>query len=131
MAVVEMGGRPERDEELAAVRIGTGVGHRQYPGFAVTKRGVELVPELVPGSPGAGAEAIPALDHESVDDTVERDAVVERPRSLLAGGGIGPLPGAFSEADEVGHRIGGLLVEELDRKRSLGRVEQCVCAGLQ
>src|SRR5690606_32078162 len=53
-----------RNEELAAVRVGAGVGHRQNAGAAVLQAWIELVRKAVPGSTGAGAERVSTLDHE-------------------------------------------------------------------
>ena len=67
----------ERDEELAAVGVGAGVGHRQEPAAIVAQAGAELVGELVAGAARAVAHRAAALDHEAVDDAVEDQAVVE------------------------------------------------------
>ena len=65
------GVRPERDEELAAVRVRPRVGHREDAGLVVAQLRVELVGELVAGAAGALPERIAALDHEAVDHAVE------------------------------------------------------------
>src|SRR5437868_472835 len=70
VAVVEVRCRPERNEELTAIGVGTAIGHRQNAGLAVTQRWMKLVSEIVPGSTRTSAERIAALDHESVDDAV-------------------------------------------------------------
>ena len=56
VAIVEMQRRRERDEELAAVGIGSGVGHREDAAFGMAQLGVEFVFELVARSAGAVAE---------------------------------------------------------------------------
>jgi hypothetical protein len=63
------------DEELAAVRVGPGVRHRDRPDL-VAAGSRELVGEGVPGAAGAGPLRVPALAHEALDDAVEDDAVV-------------------------------------------------------
>ncbi len=63
------------DEELAAVRIRTRVGHRQCPPSVLARH--RLVGEAVAGPSAAGAGRIAALNHESFDNPVEDDAVVE------------------------------------------------------
>ena len=90
----------------------------------------ELVLEAVAGAAGAGAERAAALDHEAVDDAVERQAVVERPVDRLAGDRILPRLGAFGEADEVGDGLGRDVVEQLDDEGALVRGEVRVGAWL-
>ena len=73
-------------------------GHRKHPGAGVPQGRVELVGEVVAGTASAGAEAIPTLDHESVDHPVKDDAVVIRPAARLPGDRAAPdrravLPG--------------------------------------
>ena len=53
--------------------------------------GVELVLELVPGTAGAVAQRVTALDHEAADHPVEDRAVVQLVGGLLAGRRVGPL----------------------------------------
>ena len=77
--VVEPRARRRRDEELRAVGVGAGVGHREGEGAVVAQRAVELVLELVApdgGAAGAVAERVARLAHEPLDDAVEDDAVV-------------------------------------------------------
>src|SRR5919109_545354 len=76
MLVIEVRCGSERDEELAAVGVGAGIGHRQDAGFAVSQCGVEFVGELVAGATVSLPERIAALDHEAVDHAMEHDAVV-------------------------------------------------------
>src|SRR6476659_1521962 len=59
--VVAVGRRADRDEELAAVGVGPGIGHRENAGFLVPQRGMELVGELVPWPADALPERVPAL----------------------------------------------------------------------
>ena len=124
VAVVEMRRRPERDEELAAV----GVRARRWPSTGCPPSmwrsvGMELVGEVVARPAGALAEPIAALDHEAVDHAVEDDAVVERRLPPLAGRRVAPLLGALGEADEVGDRVGGFLVEQADVEVAFRRLE--------
>src|SRR5579871_5687601 len=91
------------DEELRAVRVRAGVGHRERaPDDLVL---VDLVVEGVPRSAGAGAFRAPALDHEVFDHAVEREPVVEAVGRELA---------------EVLDGLGSLLVEQLEDDRPLG-----------
>src|SRR5215204_1355672 len=62
------------DEELAAVRVGPRVGHRE--GAADDLVLVDLVLELVAGAAGAGALRTAALNHEVADHAVEDQPVV-------------------------------------------------------
>ena len=92
--------------------------------------GVDLVLEEVAGIAGAVAEAIAALDHEAGDDAVEGGAVVEGLMvHFLEGLGVGPVFGAFGEADEVGDGDGGFLVEELAGEAAHGGVDDGGRAG--
>ena len=63
---------------------------------------------VVAGPADALAERIAALNHEAVDHAVEDDAVVVRLRDLLVGARVGPLLGAFGQADEVVDRVRAL-----------------------
>ena len=63
------------DEELRAVGVRPGVGHRQRAADDLVL--VELVLERVAGAAGAGALRAAALDHEVADDPVEDQPVVE------------------------------------------------------
>src|SRR4029453_18465920 len=94
---VEPGGRLGRnDEELGAVGVGPGVGHRQRPPDQLAV--VDLVAEVVAGAAGAGALGAAALDHEVADHAVEDGAVVEA------------LP---RQADEVADGLGGRVGPQL------------------
>ena len=63
------------DEELAAVRIRSGIRHRERTSLDLVV--VELVLELVARAAGPRAFWAPALDHEVRDHAVEDEAVVE------------------------------------------------------
>ncbi len=76
MFSVEPVGWDVGDEELAAVRSWTGVGHGEDAGFAVFEAGMKFVAEAVAGSAHAASCRVAALDHEVFDDSVELDAVV-------------------------------------------------------
>src|SRR5829696_2837685 len=90
------------DEELGAVRVRAGVGHGQRAADDLVI--VELVLERVAGAAGARALRAAALDHEVLDHAVEDEPVVEAvARELL----------------EVRHRLGRVLVEELEGDRAL------------
>ncbi|CPU65303.1 Uncharacterised protein [Mycobacteroides abscessus] len=86
---------------------------------------MDLVVERVAGAAGAGPERAAALDHEVLDHAVEDQAVVEGLGALGAGAGVGPRRGALGEADEVRHRLRGVVRQELDPDVTCGRVEGC------
>ena len=100
------------------------------PGSSKVRRGVDLVLEEVAGVARAVARAVAALDHEAGDDAVEGGAVVEGLAvHLLQGLGVGPVLGAFGEADEVGDGDGRLLVVELAGQAAHGGVDDGGGAG--
>src|SRR5439155_2289989 len=68
-----LGGRD--DEELRAVRVGAGIRHRQRTAYDAVL--VRLVLERVAGTAGSRSLRAASLDHELLDDAVEREAVVE------------------------------------------------------
>src|SRR5215208_3794037 len=74
LAVQPGSGFGGHDEELAAVRVGSGIGHRERSADDLVI--VDLVLELVAGSAGAGALRAAALDHEVADHAMEDQAVV-------------------------------------------------------
>ena len=83
--------------------LGPELAMARRPGSSKVRRGVDLVLEEVAGVAGTVASAVAALDHEAGDDAVEGGSVVEGlAGDLLVGCGIGPVLGAFGEADEVG-----------------------------
>ena len=92
-----------RDEELRAVGVRPGVGHRQHAGRIVLEVRVELVGKRVAGAAGAAPFGAARLDHEVGDDAVELQAVVEAPRH---------------EGLKIGHRLRGLVVVELEANRA-------------
>src|SRR6267378_1550680 len=74
----EPAGVGDRDEEVAAVGVGAGVGHGQFAGLLEAVFGaLGFVGELVAGAAHAGAFGVAALDHELGDDAMEDGAVVE------------------------------------------------------
>ena len=90
------------DEELAAVGVRAGVGHRQHAAL-VAHAVVGLVLELVARTAGAGALRAAALDHEIGDHAVELQAVVEA---------------ALGEIDEIGDRQRRLFGDTARRGRA-------------
>jgi hypothetical protein len=77
VAVVEVGLGVERDEKLRAVRIGTGIRHRERARRVVAEFVVELVVEGVSGTAAASLGGVAALNHEAFDDAVEGNIVVQ------------------------------------------------------
>ena len=89
--------------------------HREDARTCVPPRRVELVREVVAGTPRAGAEAVAPLYHESADDAVERDPVVVRRLLLFTRRGIAPFLCSLHQADEVGDGIRRFLFEQANR----------------
>mmetsp|Transcript_34881 Transcript_34881/g.96257 ORF Transcript_34881/g.96257 Transcript_34881/m.96257 type:complete len:374 (+) Transcript_34881:339-1460(+) len=101
MLAVEPRARHSRDEELRAICIRAGIGHRQCERSVVLQSPMELVLELAtPNAFSACAIAlrVAALDHEALDHPVE-DRVVVIPVLRVHG--------------EVFHRFRALLEEQL------------------
>ena len=94
--------RPADEEELAAVRVRAGVGHRHRADLVLRRLG-QLVLELVAGAAAARAGRVAALAHEAVDDAVEDHPVVVVVRR---------------EEDEVVDGLGGLQRVERDHDRA-------------
>lgn len=79
MLSIQPGRRRQRDEELAPVRVGSGVCHAEYTGASVLQVIPNLVLELFTVDAGAAPSRtgrIAALDHEVRDDAVEDGVVV-------------------------------------------------------
>src|SRR6266568_5510412 len=120
VTAVEVRDRGLGDEELRAVRVRAGVRHGEQPGAVELVVGADLVREAEARPAVAGAERIAALDHEVRDDPVEDRPVVERALHLLVRDGVGPLLRPLHQAEEVLHRLGCLLGEELHYEVSGG-----------
>ena len=123
------------DEKLRAVGAAAGgawagVSHGEEAGCVEGEVGIDLVLKEVAGVAGAVTDAVAALNHEVGDDTVEGGAVIEGlVVHLLKGFGVGPVFGAFGEADEVGDGDGGLLVIELAGEAPHGGIDDGRGAG--
>jgi hypothetical protein len=85
------------DEELASVRVRTGVGHGENARFVVPEIGRELVLEAIAGAARARALGATALDHEPADHPVECQVIVKAP---------------FGKVREAQYRARGLIGEE-------------------
>src|SRR5271157_4835169 len=84
------------EEELAAVRVGTAVGHSQFSGLVELVRCAHgFILKAVAGATHAGARGIAPLDHEVGNDAVEDGSVVELAGGFGACGRVGPLLGAL------------------------------------
>src|SRR5215211_2352712 len=97
------------DEELAAVGVGSAIGHGKRPAHDPVL--VDLILELVARATGARPLRAAALDHEVLDDAVEDEPVVVA---------------VTRELQEVAHGLRGILVEERDGHRALVRVQSCL-----
>ena len=87
--------------KLRAVGVRPGIGHRERAADDLVR--VDLVLERVAGAAGAGALRTAALDHEVLDDAVERQPVIEAVGSQLL---------------EVLDRLRRLVVEQLEDDRA-------------
>lgn len=65
----------QADEKLAAIGVGTSIGHRHGPGFIRAFNSFVL--ELVAGAPSAGSGGVAALNDETGHHPVEGDVVIE------------------------------------------------------
>jgi hypothetical protein len=107
LAVEPGGGLRGDDEELRAVRVRAGVGHRQRPSHDLVL--VDLVLEGVAGAAAPGALRATALDHEVRDHAVEDELVVEAVGGELA---------------EVLDRLGRGVLEQLELDRPMVGVQR-------
>ena len=97
---IKPGTRHMRDEELRSVGVWPGVSHGKHPRFGMAQlQSRRFIGEGVAGPTGAGALRATALDHEVVDNAVERQAIVE---ALL------------SKLDKVRDGLGSLGLEKLE-----------------
>ena len=99
------------DEELRAVGVRAGVGHRQRAANDLVL--VDLVLELVARTARARPLRAAALDHEVGDHAMEDEAVVE-----VVGG----------ELAEVIDRLGRVVVEQLDARSCRGWCSCWLCS---
>src|SRR5260370_24634074 len=94
--VVQPRRRRDGHEKLAAVAIGTGVGHREHARFSVFQLGMKLVGEFVARPAAARTLGASALDHEIRTHAMKNEAVIKR------------LPGfaPLSETEKILYRPG-------------------------
>jgi len=112
--VVEPAGGGNGDKKLAAIGVGSGIGHGKFAGFGMLERRMKFVGEFVAGAAHAGAMRASALNHEIGNDAVEDQAVVKRARFFLAGFFVGEFLGAFGETNEIGDGFGSFVDQKLD-----------------
>src|SRR5260370_489370 len=98
------------DEELRAVRVGAGIGHREFPRLVeLVRRTLGLVFELVAGAAHAGALRVSALNHEAGNHPMKNRSVIKRVVGFLACGGVLPFALALCEVDKIRDGLGGIL----------------------
>ena len=103
------------DEELRAVGVGAGVGHRQDAGCVVFEIGMKFVFKRVTRPASSRAIGAAALDHEVGDDAMKCEAVVKTVRGQLF---------------EVRHGFGSFVVVQLNANRAaIGRKRGDLHAG--
>ena len=100
----------EGDEELRAACVGACVCHGEDAFGRMAKAFAEFIGDGVARAARAVAVRVAALDHESVDDAMEDEAVVEA---------------VVGEVDEVLCCFRGFVTIEFDGKGSFGRLEYC------
>src|SRR6185437_2053880 len=74
---IEPVGDNMRNEKLAAVGVGSGIGHRKGPDLVLVGIAPGFILEAVAGAAAAGGGRIAALNHEVIDDAMEHGSVVE------------------------------------------------------
>ena len=92
------------DEELGAACVSACVGHAQHALVVELVFSVELAVDGVAGSSAADALRTSTLGHKPRNDAVELEAFVET---------------FFGKLDEVGHRVGGVLLKKFHGHRSV------------
>src|SRR5713226_2525277 len=93
------------------------------------RRTFGLVFELVARTAETGAHRVAALNHEVGDDAMENGSVVEGIAGLFARCGMRPLALAFGEVDEVGDRLGGVLLKQAAHDGALAGFEHGISSG--
>lgn len=91
------------------------VSHGEHKWFREIELGVYFVVELVARAPHPGPCRVPALNHESGNNSVKNDIGVERPLAGLTRGGVGPLSLAGSKSDKILDGRRGVKTKESDR----------------
>ncbi len=75
MPAVKLVHRNVGDEELGAVGIGAGIGHRERPDFVFMSG--KFILEAITGTTSARAGGVPALCHKTGDYPVEGAVVIK------------------------------------------------------
>ncbi len=113
---VGVGGGREVDEEAASVGVGSVVLHEH--GVGSSARAGEVIPDgpsgIVVSITGAGT----ACDFHPRGHRVEGQSIVEGFLPHLACRSVEPGDQSLGEADEIGGRVGGVVMVELDREAS-------------
>src|ERR1035437_1968704 len=112
------------DKELAAVGIGTGVGHRKSTGFVLLA--VLFIGKAVSRPAASSASRITCLDHEVRYHAVESRVVIEtffdkKDKIVDCLGGIGGKDLQFKIA-AVGLQSSGVLFLDVDGHRGRGGI---------
>src|ERR1019366_2248652 len=99
-----------RQEELRAVRVGSGVGVGETAGAIEHDGGRSLILEFVAGIAGTGAKRVATLNHEFGDHAMENGAVIKRDAGLLGvSDGAGSVSSAVGKTEEILDSGGGDL----------------------
>lgn len=91
------------NEELAATRVATGMGHRQAPRHVLVR--INFALDRVARATTTITIGTAALDHKIGDYAVEGQTIVKA---------------LFRQIHEVFHRVGSIIIEQLDMNRALG-----------
>lgn len=110
MLSIEPRARNVGDEELRAVGVRAGIGHRKNARAGVLQRGVEFIGKLVAWAAGTGAVWAARLNHEVRNDAMELQAIVET---------------LFGEVFEVLDGLGSLVRKQLALDSAAAGLNRC------
>src|SRR5687768_10602544 len=88
---------------------------------------MNLICKTIPGPAHSRTGWIAALDHESIDDSMENHSVIKRfPFYRLPALRILPFLCSLSKPDKICNRVRRLLFEQLDGELSHRSIKMCI-----